>query len=548
MINYAEYLRASNGIGEAVRANVVVDRPTGSAEINVDTVLNWPSKFIATSGTLDISTGTFDPTTMTVFYGHLSGSYIEIDEFAPGYPDVGNLANQLIVVKPSTPWADQMATYITSVLGTVWYSGAGVPSTLHNVNDYYLNTLNGDVYIQTIGSWGSPIIRLKGSDGTNGLGVPAGGTTDQLLTKNSNADNDTSWKNAPVSLPSQTGANGKYLTTDGSAASWNTLPNLANQTYDELMSGTVNGTNKVFTTAANFTSILVFKNGSTMHVGDDYTVTGANQITFVTAPATTTKITCLYNTASTAMINGSNSLKSDEVPSGAVNGSTTLFTTSVAYIPNSLEYYVNGVKQIRGVHFTETNPSIGTFTASDAPLTGDVISTNYQFISSVSGNSDTLDGYHANATPTANTIPVLDSQTRLPDAIAKSLLGRSDRTSTMSGFATETDIVSVTVAVPTTTREINVRLFLPQVSSSVGTDRFTVKIYEGATVIQQCYGGATVGTQGWTGTIQVNKAAPTAGNYTYKASIARDSGTGTLTVYGTTGANPSIMQLSVRLE
>src|SRR5690606_16748867 len=105
-IDPIEYLRASNGLGEAVRANVVVDREIGSMEINVDTLLNWPPKFIATSGALDLATGTFDPETVTVFYGHSEGNYIKIDKFAPGYEDIGNQANDMVVLKPTTPWAD----------------------------------------------------------------------------------------------------------------------------------------------------------------------------------------------------------------------------------------------------------------------------------------------------------------------------------------------------------------------------------------------------------------------------------------------------------
>ena len=130
-LNYAEYLKASNGVGEAVRANVVVAREPGSAEINVDSILNWPQKFLATSGTLDASTGTFAPDTITVFYGHLSGSYLEIDEYAPGYSDTGNAMNEIIVIKPSTPWADKIAAY----------SGDGA----YNIDGGEPDTLYGDI-------------------------------------------------------------------------------------------------------------------------------------------------------------------------------------------------------------------------------------------------------------------------------------------------------------------------------------------------------------------------------------------------------------------
>ena len=49
------------------------------------------------------------------------------------------------------------------------------------------------------------------------------GTNGYLLTANSSATNGVEWAAAPVSLPSQTGNSGKYLTTDGTTASWGTL-------------------------------------------------------------------------------------------------------------------------------------------------------------------------------------------------------------------------------------------------------------------------------------------------------------------------------------
>jgi len=185
---------------------------------------------------------------------------------------------------------------------------------------------------------------------------------------------------------------GKFLKDDGT---WSDLPSLATQVTDTLLTGTVNGSNTVFTTASNFTAIQIYKNGQALHLGDDFTVTGANQVTFVTAPATGTKLTYTAISSTNAMIQGSNSWKPQEVPTGLVNSSNTSYTTSVGYIANTLEVYINGVRQQNGVHFTETTPSSGTFTMSDAPTTGDNIIVSYQFVSSVSGNADTLDGYHA---------------------------------------------------------------------------------------------------------------------------------------------------------
>ena len=52
--------------------------------------------------------------------------------------------------------------------------------------------------------------------------LPTGGTSNQVLVKNSGTDYDASWTTF-TGLPSQSGNSGKYLTTDGSTASWATV-------------------------------------------------------------------------------------------------------------------------------------------------------------------------------------------------------------------------------------------------------------------------------------------------------------------------------------
>jgi hypothetical protein len=49
--------------------------------------------------------------------------------------------------------------------------------------------------------------------------VPSGGSTGQVLTKSSGSDYATAWTTINA-LPSQAGNSGKYLTTNGTAASW----------------------------------------------------------------------------------------------------------------------------------------------------------------------------------------------------------------------------------------------------------------------------------------------------------------------------------------
>lgn len=100
------YIHASNGDGEAARANISEDRAIGDMSFIVDSVLNWPAKFIATAATLG-SDGYL--TDMTIFFGYLAGGIIMIDHFASGYTDIGNFINQVIVLKPTTAWADEVA-------------------------------------------------------------------------------------------------------------------------------------------------------------------------------------------------------------------------------------------------------------------------------------------------------------------------------------------------------------------------------------------------------------------------------------------------------
>jgi len=58
------------------------------------------------------------------------------------------------------------------------------------------------------------------SSATNTLAKLAAGTNGQILTL---AAGVPTWAAAPITLPSQTGNSGKYLTTDGTSASWGTL-------------------------------------------------------------------------------------------------------------------------------------------------------------------------------------------------------------------------------------------------------------------------------------------------------------------------------------
>lgn len=105
-----------------------------------------------------------------------------------------------------------------------------------------------------------------------------------------NPNTPTAYWNVPVTLLDSGGTgttgfgNGQTIflaITAGTSATSNDITN-------EVLTGTVNGINTVFTTTFNFSSgsTRVFINGIRQLIGVDYTETGVNEITFSSAPHT----------------------------------------------------------------------------------------------------------------------------------------------------------------------------------------------------------------------------------------------------------------------
>lgn len=111
-----DFLPVSDGNGDAALMHVTADRLTGATILEVDSVANVPSKFIATYGTLDVN-GKITSVSKRDFKGHLSGGDIIIDDFEPGSTDAGNTIGQVVIIKPNTGWADRVATFIKNMTG-----------------------------------------------------------------------------------------------------------------------------------------------------------------------------------------------------------------------------------------------------------------------------------------------------------------------------------------------------------------------------------------------------------------------------------------------
>lgn len=150
------------------------------------------------------------------------------------------------------------------------------------------------------------------------------------------------------------------------------------------------------------------------------------------------------------------------------------------------------------------------------------------------GNADTVDGYHASATPTANTIPVLNASGKLPASTS------SDRTlaySALSGGPTTFaayagNQLSITITTDGT-EYVWLRAYVGHGSTNASTNFAEIKVLEGATTV--AIGSGAVGWPGLDGmsgqSIISERIQPTAGTHTYTLSIASARNNTTHSIY-----------------
>lgn len=312
---------------------------------------------------------------------------------------------------------------------------------------------------------------------------------------------------------------------------------------NETPTGSINGSNTAYTTVNVYASgsLKVYLNGQrlTAGSGNDYVETSGG-FTMQYAPATGDVLLVDYNLNNTAYIQGSNSLIINEAVSGLVNSSNTVFTVAKgSYVANTLEVYVGGSQKVRGTDYTETSPGSGTFTFTSAPTTGAIIRVNYQFSTGASGNADTVDGYHANATPTASTLVPLDSNAQLPvAAMASGVLGYAEATSNFSTAnvgATQITGLSVTVTVPTlpSGKKIRISGFGRALYNTTNNASANLTIWDGTpgsgTQLSQAISQGPTATVVTPGVVSRVITPPAAGTKTYNLAL-HSGGAGTSTL------------------
>lgn len=111
-----KYIPASDGSGNASVVTIQQVRSAGATTIDGDTVEGLPAFFFASMGTPHTFTDPITGEEITIiseetavdFAGYVDSGNIEIFEIAPGYVDGGSEIGDIVIIRPTTQWSDNM--------------------------------------------------------------------------------------------------------------------------------------------------------------------------------------------------------------------------------------------------------------------------------------------------------------------------------------------------------------------------------------------------------------------------------------------------------
>lgn len=216
---------------------------------NANTTANWATVIgsMATSLATD---------TVSIGYGTIQsgGRYsIGIGEFGTGVAGGINAQNSIAIV-PRMASVVQLTAHDTIVLGAV-YSFSGLKNNTFYVG---LGVANGQTYELLSADGTIPTARFTTDPVSDGTYYPTLTITSGVATR--------SWSAPSGGLPSQTGNAGKFLTTDGTDASWSDKPLVNNDTHTGSVSISSN-------TSGSYNTVL--GRGSSSYGGNYNTVVGS---------------------------------------------------------------------------------------------------------------------------------------------------------------------------------------------------------------------------------------------------------------------------------
>jgi hypothetical protein len=147
------------------------------------------------------------------------GAITDTDTTTTTYLNVATLtASAAASATAAATSASSAATSATSAATSASSAATSASSALTSANSAAASAaLIGSAILSTIVDVKGDLIVASASDTVARIGV---GSDGHILTAASTATYGIQWAAAPVSLPDQSGNGGKYLTTNGSTASW----------------------------------------------------------------------------------------------------------------------------------------------------------------------------------------------------------------------------------------------------------------------------------------------------------------------------------------
>ena len=260
--------------------------------------------------------------------------------------------------------------------GSQWYSGTGVPGTLHNNGDWYENNTNGDYYQQQSGVWvklGTFLIGTTGPTLLEGYQQTAAPTLDAGYGFGLYVLNNI--------LNCQLSGGGSCFLAIAWKGTW--------------VSTTAYNPNDVVVYSGSSYSALLASTGAQPSISPTYWqilaqqgATGATGATGAAGPGlpvggTAGQIPAKidstnYNVQWVNPPTGGVSFVDSETPGGTINGTNLTFTTSqAANPPISLRLVRNSLTLVAGLDYTLSGTTI-SFVSGAQPQVGDVLLANYR--------------------------------------------------------------------------------------------------------------------------------------------------------------------------
>jgi mucin-19 len=184
--------------------------------------------------------------------------------------------------------------------------------------------------------------KLFSSDGSNVFETGANLTT---LTVSTNTSVNNIIVTGGIYTNGTFGSTGQVLTTNGSAIYWGAGGGSANGILDVRQQYVGDGVTNTFSVTGGYRSndLSVYLNGVLLRNGAEVSVSDGGTFTFTTAPANGALIDIVG--VGTLYSNGISTTTSQQF---TANGTANSFVISGGYIPNQIQVYLNGVKQIPG--------------------------------------------------------------------------------------------------------------------------------------------------------------------------------------------------------